>query len=118
ACLYAPLAPVLLPALGLLALLALGVSARAHLRPRSAARPAYARELGVLLERRARFAPDAGHGPGRVTHVALWLAPDGRARELAPAAGLAEHAPLRAAGLAFRAGERLDAFRALPREFA
>lgn len=116
ACLYAPLAPVLLPALALLALVALVVAARARHRSRAPASAGCERELGVLLERSARFEPDRGHGPGRVSHRGLWLTADGRARECTLDEQLATDAPLRTPGLAFRRAAHLVAWRALPPE--
>lgn len=116
ACLYAPLAPVLLPALMALALLALIVAARARHRPRAPASAGLVRELGVLLESSAQFSPDSGHGPGRVSHRARWLAADGVERECALDAEFAQYAPLRVPGVAFRSGAHLREFRALPAE--
>jgi hypothetical protein len=116
ACLYAPLAPVLLPALMALALLALVVAARARHRPRAPASAGLVRELGVLLELSAQFSPDSGHGPGRVHHRARWLAADGVERECALDPEFAQHAPLRVPGVAFRSGAHLGEFRALPAE--
>jgi len=116
ACLYAPLMPFLIPAMMLLALLALVVAARARHRRSAPGTATSERELGVLLEVSAQFAPDAGHGPGRVSHSALWLPSNGPARECSLDAELAQSAPLRSPGLAFRRGAHLGAFRALPPE--